>query len=86
MNIDPRPEFGSFAFAGARGCVLRKSKCAKSYLEVSFCSIMLFDIALAITFGGMCRLPQLRGGACFCTRDAMQGYDVICLFSRWQKP
>jgi len=55
MNIDPRPEFGSFAFAGARGCVLRKSKCAKSYLEVSFCSIMLFDIALAITFGGMWR-------------------------------
>jgi len=24
----------------------------------------------------MCRLPQLRGGACFCTRGAMQGYDV----------
>ncbi len=21
-------------------------------------------------------LPQLRGGACFCTRDAMQDYDV----------
>ena len=21
-------------------------------------------------------LPQLRGGACFCTRGAMQGYDV----------
>jgi len=31
-------------------------------------------------------LPQSRGGACFCTRGAMQGYDVICLFSRWQKP
>jgi len=25
----------------------------------------------------MCMLPQLRGGACFCTRCAMQGYDVI---------
>ena len=22
-------------------------------------------------------LAQLRGGACFCTRDAMQGYDVV---------
>jgi len=21
-------------------------------------------------------LPQYRGGACFCTRGAMQGYDV----------
>jgi len=31
-------------------------------------------------------LAQSRGGACFCTRDAMQGYDVIFLFSRWQKP
>ena len=32
------------------------------------------------------QLAQSRGGACFCTRGAMQGYDVICLFSRWQKP
>ena len=31
-------------------------------------------------------LAQSRGGACFCTRGAMQGYDVICLLSRWQKP
>jgi len=23
----------------------------------------------------MCMLAQSRGGACFCTRDAMQGYD-----------
>ena len=30
-----------------------------------------------ITFGGMCMLPQHRGGACFCTRGAMQGYEVI---------
>ena len=22
-------------------------------------------------------LPQSRGGACFCTRGAMQGYDVV---------
>jgi hypothetical protein len=29
-----------------------------------------------VTFGGMCMLPQHRGGACFCTRGAMQGYDV----------
>jgi hypothetical protein len=32
---------------------------------------------LPLTFGGMCMLPQYRGGACFCTRGAMQGYDVI---------
>jgi len=25
----------------------------------------------------MCRLPQLRGGARFCTRDAMWDYDVV---------
>jgi len=31
-------------------------------------------------------LAQSRGGACFCTRGAMKGYEVICLFSRWQKP
>jgi len=23
------------------------------------------------------QLAQLRGGACFCTRGAMQGYDVV---------
>ncbi len=23
----------------------------------------------------MCKLPQCRGGACFCTRGAKQGYD-----------
>ena len=25
----------------------------------------------------MCMLPQHRGGACFCTRSAMQDYDVV---------
>ena len=25
----------------------------------------------------MCMLAQRRGGACFCTRGAMQGYDVV---------
>ena len=25
----------------------------------------------------MCMLPQHRGGARFCTRGAMQGYDVV---------
>ena len=29
----------------------------------------------------MCKLPQSRGGACFCTRGAMQDYAVIT-FSR----
>jgi len=32
------------------------------------------------------QLPQHRGGARFCTRDAMQDYAVITFFSRWQKP
>jgi hypothetical protein len=32
------------------------------------------------------QLAQSRGGACFCTRGAIQGYAVITLFSRWQKP
>jgi len=32
------------------------------------------------------QLAQSRGGARFCTRDAMQCYAVITLFSRWQKP
>ena len=32
------------------------------------------------------QLAQSRGGACFCTRGAMQDYAVITLFSRWQKP
>jgi len=31
-------------------------------------------------------LAQSRGGARFCTRGAMQGYAVITLLSRWQKP
>jgi hypothetical protein len=31
-------------------------------------------------------LAQSRGGMRFCTRGAMQGYDVVCLLSRWQKP
>jgi len=33
-------------------------------------------LKLLLTFGGMGLLPQSRGGACFCTRGAMQGYDV----------
>jgi hypothetical protein len=32
------------------------------------------------------QLAQSRGGACFCTRGTVQDYDVITLFSRWQKP
>jgi len=31
-------------------------------------------------------LAQSRGGACFCTRGAMQDLAVISLLSRWQKP
>jgi len=32
------------------------------------------------------QLAQSRGGAHFCIRGAMQDYDVVRLFSRWQKP
>jgi len=35
------------------------------------------NIALQLTFGGMCMLAQHRGGARFCTRGAMQDYDVV---------
>jgi hypothetical protein len=28
-------------------------------------------------FSGMCRLAQLSCGACFCTRGAVQDYDVV---------
>jgi len=35
------------------------------------------DLRLLLTFGGMCMLAQSRGGACFCTRGAMQGYDIV---------
>jgi len=40
---------------------------------------MHFLPCLLLTFGGMCMLAQLRGGACFCTRGAMQDYDVVLL-------
>ena len=36
---------------------------------------MLGWLKCAITFGGMCMLAQHRGGACFCTRGAVQDYD-----------
>jgi hypothetical protein len=32
------------------------------------------------------QLAQGRGGACFCTRGAMQDYAFSILLSRWQKP
>ena len=54
-----------------------KSKCAKCWEGNSLFFNMLLYTALAITFGGMGLLPQSRGGACFCTRDAMWGYDVV---------
>jgi len=40
-------------------------------------SFMFIVFKLCLTFGGMCMLAQLRGGACFCTRGAMQSYDVV---------
>ena len=42
-------------------------------IAVNFLKIIM--PLLLLTFGGMCMLPQHRGGACFCTRGAMQGYD-----------
>ncbi len=49
---------------------------------------MLTQLSIA---GNVRRFVQLvrqlaDGGARFCTRDAMQDYAVITLFSRWQKP
>jgi hypothetical protein len=41
---------------------------------------------MTLTFGGMCQLAQSRGGACFCTRGAMQGYDVVLYIVALQKP
>jgi hypothetical protein len=50
-----------------------------NYLSIGFAIVYYLSgvySPLHITFGGMCMLPQLRGGACFCTRGAMQDYDV----------
>jgi len=33
----------------------------------------------------MCMLAQCRGGACFCTRGAMQGYDIDLFIVAWAK-
>jgi len=45
-------------------------------------NLKYFMLELVLTFGGMGLLPQSRGGACFCTRGAMQGYDgyylILC--------
>jgi len=46
---------------------------------------MLSFIWWCITFGGMCLLPQLRGGARFCTRGAMLGYDGYFLILAFAK-
>ena len=40
---------------------------------------MLTQLSLAGNVRRYVQLAQLRGGACFCTRDAMQGY-VVDLF------
>jgi len=44
-------------------------------IAVNFINVIM--PLLLLTFGGMGLLPQSRGGACFCTRGAMQGCDVI---------
>ena len=40
-------------------------------------SLKLIILQLGPNVRGYVALPQSRGGACFCTRGAMQGYDVI---------
>ena len=40
---------------------------------------------MTLTFGGMCMLAQSRGGACFCTRGAMQGYGVVLFILAFAK-
>jgi len=47
---------------------------------------MYFSLQLTANVRRYVQLAQSRGGAGFCTRGAMQGYAVIALFSRWQKP
>jgi len=50
---------------------------------------LLIDLALQLTFGGMCMLPQHRGGACFCTRGAMKdcdGYYFIIALAKTVTP
>jgi len=67
-------------------CPLIVEKQINSKIDVNIVVLFMIRSTLVLTFGGMCMLPQHRGGACFCTRGAMQGYAVITLFSRWQKP
>ena len=38
---------------------------------------MLTQLSLAGNVRRYVQLAQSRGGACFCTRGAMQGYDVV---------
>jgi len=46
----------------------------------------IFSLAINGNVRRYVALAQSRGGACFCTRGAVQDYAVITLFSRWQKP
>ncbi len=38
---------------------------------------MALNLKLTANVRRYVALAQLRGGACFCTRGAMQGYDVV---------
>jgi len=47
---------------------------------ISFITSISFHIELVFLNANVRRyvaLAQSRGGACFCTRGAMQGYDVV---------
>jgi hypothetical protein len=44
------------------------------------------SLCLPLTFRRYGSVALCRGGTRFCTRDALQGYAVNTLFSRWQKP
>jgi hypothetical protein len=59
-----------FEARGAAGPPYGRIKCTSPHYQSQ-------KPLLTLTFGGMCMLPQHRGGACFCTRDAMRDYNVV---------
>jgi len=65
----------------------RDVQLAPQFITIRNLVIDIFYLAAIVTnVRRYVALAQSRGGARFCTRGAMQDYDVIWLFSRWQKP
>jgi len=46
---------------------------------------MYFSLQLTANVRRYVQLVQSRGGACFCTRGAAQGYDVVWFIVAWAK-